>query len=58
MPMSPEEALQLIRTIEANREFMLTLYRQNPELLKLAEPRIQALLALPGERHAALPPAA
>ncbi|MCX8085993.1 MAG: hypothetical protein N3C63_03720 [Rhodocyclaceae bacterium] len=38
-----ERHLRLIREIEANREFLLMVYRQNPALLARAEPRIQAL---------------
>jgi hypothetical protein len=33
----------LIREIEANREFLLMAYRQNPALLARAEPRIREL---------------
>lgn len=41
--MNAEQNLRLIREIEANREFMLMVYLQNPALLTRAEPRIQAL---------------
>ncbi len=41
--MTGEQNLRLIRAIEANREFLLMAYRQNPALLARAEPRIQAL---------------
>jgi hypothetical protein len=58
-----DENLQLIRTIEANREFMLTVYRQNPALLASAEDRIKALFeplpealkSLPGSPVPAIP---
>lgn len=43
--MNAEQNLQLIRTIEANREFMLAIYRQNPALLATADDRIKALFA-------------
>ena len=38
-----EQNLQLLREIEANRAFMIELYRQNPALLESAESRIKAL---------------
>ena len=41
--MSGEQNLRLIREIEANRAFLLMVYRQNPALLARAEPRIQEL---------------
>lgn len=41
--MNGDRNLCLIREIEANREFLLMAYRQNPALLARAEPRIQAL---------------
>ena len=41
--MTPEENLQVIRQIEANRAFLLAVFRQNPALLSRAEPRIKAL---------------
>lgn len=42
--MTSEQNLKLIREIEANRNFLLTAYRQNPALLERAEARIKALL--------------
>jgi hypothetical protein len=42
--MNAEQNLRLIREIEANRAFLLMVYRQNPALLAQAEPRIRALL--------------
>jgi hypothetical protein len=42
--MSGEENLALIRQIEANREFLLTVLSQNPVLLAQAEPRVRELL--------------
>ena len=42
--MTGEQNLCLIREIEANREFLLMAYRQNPALLARAEPRIKELL--------------
>lgn len=47
MPLSCEENLRLIREIEANREFILTVYRQNPALLARAEQRICDLFGIP-----------
>ncbi len=43
--MNGERNLRLIREIEANREFMLAAYRQNPALLSQAEQRIRDLFA-------------
>ncbi len=43
--MNGEQNLRLIREIEANRAFMLAVYRQNPTLLENAEPRVRALFA-------------
>jgi hypothetical protein len=43
--MTAEENLRLIREIEANRDFLLAAYRQNPRLLELAEPRIRQLFS-------------
>lgn len=42
--MTGEQNLGLIREIEANREFLLTVLSQNPALLARAEPRIRQLL--------------
>lgn len=42
--MTGEQNLSLIRQIEANREFLLTILSQNPALLARAEPRIRQLL--------------
>jgi hypothetical protein len=42
--MTAEENLRLVREIESNRAFLLAAYRQNPELLARAEPRIRELL--------------
>lgn len=50
--MTAEENLRLIREIEADRAFLLAAYRQNPQLLARAEPRIRALLE-PGEAEGA-----
>lgn len=47
--MNGEQNLRLIRQIEANREFMLAIYRQNPALLEKAEPRVRELFAPQGE---------
>lgn len=45
--LSGEENYKLLQEIQANRDFILQAYRQNPELLKHAEPRIRQLLGLP-----------
>lgn len=55
--MNAEQNLRLIREIEANREFLLMAYRQNPALLARAEPRIRELFkpvqpAQPQLKHA------
>ncbi len=42
--MTGEQNLSLIREIEANRDFLLTVLSQNPDLLARAEPRIRQLL--------------
>jgi len=42
--MTGEQNLGLLREIEANREFLLTILSQNPALLARAEPRIRQLL--------------
>lgn len=42
--MTGEQNLGLIREIEANRDFLLTVLSQNPALLARAEPRIRQLL--------------
>lgn len=41
--MTGEQNLRLIREIQANREFLLAVYRQNPALLERAEQRIKDL---------------
>lgn len=43
--LSGEENYKLLQEIQANRDFILQAYRQNPELLKHAEPRIRQLVA-------------
>lgn len=51
--MKGECNLRLIREIEANREFLLAVYRQNPDLLTTAEQRIRDLFVpIPGEANA------
>ena len=52
--MKAEENYRLLLEIQANRDFLLQAYRQNPELLRHAEPGIRLLLGLPeNERLAA-----
>ena len=57
--MNGEQNLRLIREIEANRAFMLVVYRQNPALLEKAEPRVRELFAPTetGTKAAGSPPA-
>lgn len=43
--LSGEDNYKLLQEIQANRDFILQAYRQNPELLKHAEPRIRQLVA-------------
>ena len=50
--MNGEDNLRLIRKIEANREFMLSIHRKNPALLEKAEARARELLAPLGEAAA------
>lgn len=45
--MTAEQNLRLLREIDANREFILMAYRQNPQLLERAEPRIRQLFDQP-----------
>ncbi|KAF0165847.1 MAG: hypothetical protein FD157_1023 [Rhodocyclaceae bacterium] len=42
--MTGEQNLGLVRQIEANREFLLTILSQNPALLARAEPRVRQLM--------------
>ena len=42
--MTGEQNLSLIRQIEANREFLLTVLSQNPALLARAELRVRELM--------------
>lgn len=41
--LTPEQNLQLLRDIEANRAFILLAYQSEPALLKVAEPQIRRL---------------
>lgn len=41
--LTPEENLQLLREIEANRAFILLAYRSDPALLRRADPEIRRL---------------
>lgn len=45
--MNAEQNYRLLCEIEANRAMMLQVYRQNPQLLVLAEPRIHLMIGLP-----------
>ena len=51
--MTAEQNYRLLLEIEANRNFILMAYRQNPALLARAEPRIRQLFDLPGSEEAA-----
>ena len=44
--LTPEENLQLLLEIEANREFILLAYESNPDLLAKADPEIKRLFDL------------
>jgi len=46
--MTPEQNYRLLQEIDANRYFILQAYRDNPELLAKAEPRIRMLFPTPG----------
>lgn len=41
--LTPEQNLQLLQEIEANREFILLAYQSNPDLLAKADPEIKRL---------------
>lgn len=41
--LTPEENLQLLQEIEANRAFILLAYQSGPALLALADPQIRRL---------------
>lgn len=41
--LTPEENLQLLREIEANRAFILLAYQSDPALLRRADPEIRRL---------------
>lgn len=44
--LTPEENPQLLREIEANREFILLVYQSNPDLLAKADPEIRRLFEI------------
>lgn len=44
--LTPEENLQLLQEIEANREFILLAYASNPDLLAKADPEIKRLFEI------------
>ncbi len=54
--MTAEENYRLLMEIQANRDFLLLAYRQNPELLRHAEPGIRLLFGLPEREQDAGPP--
>lgn len=43
---SAEENYRLLQEIQANRDFLLLAYRQNPALLRHAEPDVRLLFGL------------
>ena len=57
--LTPEENLQLLQEIEANREFILLAYQSNPDLLTKADPEIKRLFEIiedaPELRHPTAP---
>ncbi len=44
--LTPEENLQLLQEIEANREFILLAYASNPDLLAKADPEIKRIFEI------------
>lgn len=44
--LTPEQNLQLLQEIEANREFILLAYASNPDLLANADPEIKRIFDL------------
>ena len=44
--LTAEQNFRLLQEIEANRSFLLTVYQQNPQLLKCADARIKQLLEI------------
>ncbi|GIK25166.1 MAG: hypothetical protein BroJett006_14120 [Betaproteobacteria bacterium] len=44
---SAEENYRLLQEIQANRDFLLLAYQQNPALLRHAEPDVRLLFGLP-----------
>lgn len=53
--MTAEENYRLLLEIQANRDFLLLAYRQNPQLLRHAEPEIRRLFGLPAQEQDAGP---
>ncbi len=57
--LTPEENLQLLQEIEANREFILLAYQSDPDLLAKADPEIKRLFEVneptPEPYHATAP---
>lgn len=54
--MTADENYRLLLEIQSNRDFILQAYRQNPDLLRRAEPGIRLLLGLPeNEQNARTP---
>ncbi len=45
--MTADENYRLLMEIQANRDFLWLAYRQNPELLRFAEPGVRRLFGLP-----------
>ena len=46
LELTPQENLQLLREIEANRAFILLTYQSDPDLLKRADPEIRRLFEI------------
>lgn len=53
--LTADENYRLLMEIQANRDAVLQAYRQNPELLKHAEPRVRLLFGLPENEEDAEP---
>jgi hypothetical protein len=54
--LTAEENYRLLQEIQANRDFILQVFKENPTLLEYAEPRIRLLFGLPeNEEEAGAP---
>jgi hypothetical protein len=51
--LTADENYRLLQEIQANRDLILQVYKENPRLLRYAEPRIRMLFGLPEIEQAA-----